>query len=217
MEAQRDPQDFDGLISGAPAYDFTNIAGGFIKNIKAVFTARDSARTPVVTRDNLALIERTALEACDASDGIRDNVIGLPRECQLSLDAVKACSNDTAAADCLTRRSVTRSRLSTRPLPSGRAAGPERTRLHEAVPAARGRALLRRTGTRQSGLARRSGRLGRAREGAATADQRKARRRPSAGSHAPRLPVPATRRLQGVGQHGRREELRLQIGDRCWW
>jgi Tannase and feruloyl esterase len=103
MEAQRDPQDFDGLISGAPAYDFTNIAGGFIKNIKAVFTARDSARTPVVTRDNLALIERTALEACDASDGIRDNVIGLPRECQLSLDAVKACSNDTAAADCLTR------------------------------------------------------------------------------------------------------------------
>src|SRR4030095_7199061 len=58
MEAQRDPPDFDGLISGAPAYDFTNIAGGFIKNIKAVFTARDSARTPVVTRDNLALIER---------------------------------------------------------------------------------------------------------------------------------------------------------------
>jgi hypothetical protein len=37
MEAQRYPQDFDGLISGAPAYDFTNIAGGFIKNIKAVF------------------------------------------------------------------------------------------------------------------------------------------------------------------------------------
>ncbi len=103
MEAQRYPQDFDGLISGAPAYDFTNIAGGFIKNIKAVFPARDSARTPVVTRDNLALIERTALEACDASDGIRDNVIGLPRECRGSLDGVKACSNDAAAADCLTR------------------------------------------------------------------------------------------------------------------
>ena len=40
MEAQRYPQDFDGLISGAPAYDITNIGGGFIKNIKAVFPKR---------------------------------------------------------------------------------------------------------------------------------------------------------------------------------
>ena len=102
MEAQRYPQDFDGLLAGAPAYDFTNIAGGFVKNIQAVFPTRDSARTPVVTAGNLALIERAALEACDASDGVRDNVIGAPDTCRFPLGDVKACPDDTAAADCLT-------------------------------------------------------------------------------------------------------------------
>jgi len=102
MEAQRYPQDFDGLVAGAPAYDFTNIAGGFVKNIQAVFPTRDSVRTPVVTADNLALIERAALEACDAADGVRDHVIGAPDTCRFSLAAVKACPNDTAAPDCLT-------------------------------------------------------------------------------------------------------------------
>jgi hypothetical protein len=104
MEAQRHPQDFDGLIAGAPAYDITNIAGGFIKNIKAVFPTPNSARTPVVTPDNLALIERAALDACDASDGVRDHVIGSPEQCRFSVAAVKGCANDVAAADCLTNK-----------------------------------------------------------------------------------------------------------------
>ena len=102
MEAQRYPQDFDGLLAGAPAYDFTSIAAGFVKNIKAVFPTRNSARTPVVTADNLALIGRAALEACDASDGVRDGVIGAPDTCRFSLASVKACPNETAAPDCLT-------------------------------------------------------------------------------------------------------------------
>ena len=89
MEAQRYPQDFDGLISGAPAYDITNIGGGFLKNIKAVFPTRNSARTPVVTRDNLALIECATLDACDVSDGVRDSVIDSPQRCRFSLATVK--------------------------------------------------------------------------------------------------------------------------------
>jgi pimeloyl-ACP methyl ester carboxylesterase len=103
MEAQRYPQDFDGLISGAPAYDITNIGGGFIKNIKAVFPKPDSARTPVVTRDNLALIQRASLDACDASDGVRDTVIDSPQQCKFSLSAIKSCPGDAPAPDCLTR------------------------------------------------------------------------------------------------------------------
>ena len=103
MEAQRYPDDFDGIIAGAPAYNITNIAGAFIRNIQAVFPKPDSARTPVVTADNLALIERAALDRCDAADGVRDTVIDAPTKCRFSLNAVKACPADTAAADCLTR------------------------------------------------------------------------------------------------------------------
>ena len=102
MEAQRYPQDFDGLLAGAPAYDFTNIAAAFVKNIQAAFPARDSARTPVVSADNRTLIGRAALDACDASDGVRDQVIDAPNTCRFSLASVKSCPNDTAAPDCLT-------------------------------------------------------------------------------------------------------------------
>ena len=42
MEAQRYPDDFDGIVAGAPAYDFTGIGAQFIKDMRAAFP--DSAQ-----------------------------------------------------------------------------------------------------------------------------------------------------------------------------
>ena len=46
-----------------------------------------------------------ALDSCDVADGVKDTVIDQPSSCRFSLDRVKACPNDVAAADCLTTTS----------------------------------------------------------------------------------------------------------------
>ena len=105
MEAQRFPADFDGIVSGAPAYDFTRIAASFITHAKATFPDPGNLKTSTVSPSDLALVAAAALDSCDIADGVKDAVIDQPSSCRFSLDRVKACPNDVAAADCLTTTS----------------------------------------------------------------------------------------------------------------
>ena len=105
MEAQRYPADFDGIVSGAPAYDFTRIAASFVTHAKATFPDPSNLTTSTVSPADLALVASAALDSCDIADGVKDAVIDQPSSCRFSLDRVKACPNDVAAADCLTTTS----------------------------------------------------------------------------------------------------------------
>ena len=105
MEAQRFPADFDGIVSGAPAYDFTRIAASFITHAKATFPDPGNLKTSTVSPSDLALVAAAALDSCDVADDVKDAVIDQPSSCRFSLDRVKACPNDVAAADCLTTTS----------------------------------------------------------------------------------------------------------------
>ena len=40
MEAQRFPDDFDGIVSGAPVFDWTRVLSGGLKNAQAAFPIR---------------------------------------------------------------------------------------------------------------------------------------------------------------------------------
>lgn len=121
MEAQRYPGDFDGIVSGAPAFDFTDIAAGFIKNIKAAFPNR-SDLTPLVTPELLKLLEGKVLEACDARDGVTDGIMEDPRDCRFDLSLIAACPGDQPGPGCLTaaQRAVLRSIYSATEDGSGR-------------------------------------------------------------------------------------------------
>lgn len=102
MEAQRYPADFDGIVSCAPALDFTNIAASFIRNTQTMFPTPQDLAAPAITRDNLQLLGARVLEACDTLDKVKDNVLDDPRECRFRVSDLPACANDTPAADCVT-------------------------------------------------------------------------------------------------------------------
>jgi hypothetical protein len=102
MEIQRYPDDFDGVIAGAPAAHFSTTSASFFKNIQAVFPDQSYFDKPIVTQANLDLLSASVLEACDMLDGVKDGVLDDPRECKFKLSSLKACPDDRAGADCLT-------------------------------------------------------------------------------------------------------------------
>src|SRR5438067_6308060 len=103
MEAQRYPDDFDGIVAGAPAAAFTRIGASFLRNTRALWPTPNAFTTPVVTQAALDLLSAKVLEACDALDGVTDGVIDDPRACRFNIATVKSCPGDRAASDCLTK------------------------------------------------------------------------------------------------------------------
>ncbi|MEA2762852.1 MAG: hypothetical protein QOD47_2136 [Gemmatimonadaceae bacterium] len=103
MEAERFPDDFDGIISGAPAAHMSRTAASFLKNTQAVFPDPSYFDHPIVTQANLDLVSAKVLEACDALDGVKDGMLDDPRDCKFKPESVRKCPGDKAAPDCLTR------------------------------------------------------------------------------------------------------------------
>jgi feruloyl esterase len=88
MEAIRYPDDFDGVIAGAPALDWTGIAAQFIKDTQAAFPDPNNLATPVLTAETMSLVGSKVLEACDALDGVKDGVMDDPRRCMVDIDTL---------------------------------------------------------------------------------------------------------------------------------
>ena len=104
MEAQRFPKDFDGIIGGAPAYNWSRFMIGFAWNEVAMFPDRANLTSPVLPLAKLPYIEQQALANCDAVDGIVDGIIDDPRVCTFNPDVhlAKCAPGDAANPRCLT-------------------------------------------------------------------------------------------------------------------
>jgi feruloyl esterase len=85
MEAQRYPDDFDGIVAGAPAYDFMGIGAQFIKDIQAAFPDPRNVSTPLFTNEVLKSVEAQIVEKCDAIDGVKDGLLEDPRQCKVDV------------------------------------------------------------------------------------------------------------------------------------
>jgi feruloyl esterase len=91
--AQRYPDDFEGIIAGAPAFSTSRQAFGQIWNAQAIAEAG-------LTREQLQRLHEAVLESCDGLDGVVDGVIENPMACRFD-PAVLACG-DGADGTCLT-------------------------------------------------------------------------------------------------------------------
>ena len=105
MEAQRYPEDFDGIIVGAPAFGWPAIAAEFIQNIQAIYPDPDSLE-PVITSQNLSMLQAAVLDQCDKLDGIKDNILNDPDDCDFDLSALPTCPDDVIGEDCFTLRQL---------------------------------------------------------------------------------------------------------------
>jgi len=87
MEAQRFPDDFDGIVAGAPAYNFTGIGAQFIKDIRAAFPDARNI-TESISAATLKAVEAQVVEKCDGLDGAKDGLIEDPRACKVDVAAL---------------------------------------------------------------------------------------------------------------------------------
>lgn len=102
MEAQRYPEDFDGIISGAPALHWTGFMAEMVQNIQLNFPDPKNLAKPVVTPENLSLLESSILNACDSIDGVTDGVMEDPRDCAFALASIPSCPEDPPGPACFT-------------------------------------------------------------------------------------------------------------------
>ena len=92
MEAQRYPDDFDGIVAGAPAYDFTAIGAQFIKDIRAAFPDPGKLTAPFPP-ELLKSVEAQIVDKCDAIDGLKDGLIDDPRACKVDVAALSGLTD----------------------------------------------------------------------------------------------------------------------------
>lgn len=106
VEAQRYPDDFNGIIAGAAAMNFQAQNALYHAWLAVSNTGPDG--NAIITADRLPLIHRAVLAQCDALDGDRDGVISTPHRCRFNPQALQ-CKNDPdrPQEQCLSRQEVT--------------------------------------------------------------------------------------------------------------
>jgi feruloyl esterase len=98
MEAQRFPDDYDGIVGGDPGHNRTHLHTAFVWSFRAAQLPPGS----VLPFDKLALLNSAVLAACGAQDGAlkADGFLNDPRDCHFDPKSLQCTGAD--APTCLT-------------------------------------------------------------------------------------------------------------------
>ena len=107
-EVERYPDDYDGVIAGAPVYSPLTYSNAILR-VQAFHKDPASNLTPA----QVPLIHNAVLAACDAKDGVKDGILTDPRACTWDPAALACPSTPLGAGkagvsgeDCLTPAQV---------------------------------------------------------------------------------------------------------------
>jgi hypothetical protein len=100
MEAYRYPDDYDGISAMAPANQMVPLM------VMSLWTGAATMKDPAssIPPPKFALVQKAALEACDANDAVKDGIITNPPACHFDPVVLQCKAGD--AADCLTAPQV---------------------------------------------------------------------------------------------------------------
>jgi feruloyl esterase len=98
-EVQRYPEDYDGVIAGAPVYTPLVYSNAMLR-VQAFHKKPESNLRP----EHVPLVQQAVLAACDKQDGLTDGILTDPRACTFD-PKVLQCSA-ASSASCLTTSQV---------------------------------------------------------------------------------------------------------------
>lgn len=96
MAAQRNPNLFDGIIARAPAYNWVGFMGQFNRTAKAL-----AAPGGAFSAAKTALLAGAVREACDAQDGIADDIVSNPQACTFDPATLRCAGGADTGDTCL--------------------------------------------------------------------------------------------------------------------
>src|SRR5262245_32990075 len=99
-EAQKYPNDYDGIVAGAPANFWTHLV------TQSLWVAQATLKDPasLIPREKFEAINKAALAACDADDGVKDGLIENPARCTFDPGSIQCPAAD--GPGCLTAPQV---------------------------------------------------------------------------------------------------------------
>ena len=103
-EVQRYPEDFNGVIAGAPGgNNRSHLNMAFLWNYLANHVPGDD-QAPILSVSDLLLINQAVIRSCDSEDGVTDGVVNDPRRCHFKLQTLECRGADKTG--CLTAAQI---------------------------------------------------------------------------------------------------------------
>jgi feruloyl esterase len=105
MEAQRYPEDFDGIVAGAPAFNWVPGLAAIATGVsQAMYPDPHKMEAAVVGPKEQELIESSYLDMCDEQDGIKDGILNDPRQCTFDVATLLCKGKETDT--CLSKEQL---------------------------------------------------------------------------------------------------------------